>query len=512
MRTFFSVATIVLTAFCSVSPARAANLPPDPPEQPYPDDGATRQGITTDLGWRADDPDGQWLQYDLYWGTNPSPPLVDTNIPAGYNNYAFFDPGLQAYGTTYYWRVVVRDTQGAETAGPTWSYKIKEVNEPPNLPVAISPLDGSPAAPINVVLSYYATDFEGQGCNVDVYLGTDPNPPLVASHQSWEKYKPALLAPSTLYYWRLVVRDPQGLETIGPTWTFTTANTTNQIPDAPSNPAPYENPGGSPTLVVTWSCADPEDEPLTYNVYLGTMYPDSKHPLLLVGTTTEREFQFDGLTEHTRYYWSVEVKDAVWTVKGPLWRFDNGTVPVLFSRFDARQAGDNVEVSWLLHSDEAMDTYTLYRRAGETASPVAIASAPVTGVQGSYVDTSVEVGKTYNYELLVRTTDGDEFRSPVATVTTASLGLVLHQNVPNPFNPQTTIRYDLPALARVRLSIVDVSGRRIRTLVDEQQAAGTREAMWNGRDDSGSAVASGVYFYVLDVDKQRLTRKLVLLK
>jgi hypothetical protein len=158
-----------------------------------------------------------------------------------------------------------------------------------------------------------------------------------------------------------------------------------------------------------------------------------------------------------------------------------------------------------------MDSYTLYRRESD-ASALAMATAPVTGVEGSYVDTSVEAGKTYHYELLVRTTDGDEFRSPVATVATTALGLALHQNIPNPFNPLTTIRYDLPLAARVRLSIVEVSGRRVRTLVDEQQAAGSREILWNGRDDDGHAVSSGVYFYVLDAGKQRLTRKLVLLK
>jgi flagellar hook assembly protein FlgD len=64
----------------------------------------------------------------------------------------------------------------------------------------------------------------------------------------------------------------------------------------------------------------------------------------------------------------------------------------------------------------------------------------------------------------------------------------------------------------VRLTIVDVAGRRVRTLVDEQQSAGSREAIWTGRDDTGSPVSSGVYFYVLDVGKERLTRKLVLLK
>ena len=64
----------------------------------------------------------------------------------------------------------------------------------------------------------------------------------------------------------------------------------------------------------------------------------------------------------------------------------------------------------------------------------------------------------------------------------------------------------------MRLMIVDVNGRRVRTLVNEQQTAGPRDVVWNGRDDAGAGVSSGVYFYVLEAGKERLTRKLVLLK
>jgi hypothetical protein len=217
------------------------------------------------------------------------------------------------------------------------------------------------------------------------------------------------------------------------------------------------------------------------------------------------------LNLHTRYFWRVVARDEFWTVRGLLWWFDYGSVPVLFSRFDARMAGNGVEVSWHLQSDEAMDSYTLYRREGKSER-IAIANAPVQGVDGSYLDSSVKPGTTYHYELLIRTSDGDEYRSPVATIATAALGVTLYQNVPNPFNPVTTIRYDLPTAERVQLWIVDVSGRRVRTLVDELQTPGSRDVVWNGHDDEGSAVASGVYFSVLEAGKQRLTKKLVLLK
>jgi subtilisin family serine protease len=90
--------------------------------------------------------------------------------------------------------------------------------------------------------------------------------------------------------------------------------------------------------------------------------------------------------------------------------------------------------------------------------------------------------------------------------------LSLAQNVPNPFNPQTTIRYDLPHPAVVRLEIFDVRGRRIRTLQNGPLPAGRQSVIWNGRHDDGHPAASGTYFMRLRVDGRSLTRKMQLLK
>ena len=87
------------------------------------------------------------------------------------------------------------------------------------------------------------------------------------------------------------------------------------------------------------------------------------------------------------------------------------------------------------------------------------------------------------------------------------------ENYPNPFNPSTTIRYALPKPARVTLTVFDVNGRLVRTLVrDAAKPAGMFEAEWNGTDAAGLPVASGVYFYRLKAGSETLTRKAVLLK
>lgn len=90
--------------------------------------------------------------------------------------------------------------------------------------------------------------------------------------------------------------------------------------------------------------------------------------------------------------------------------------------------------------------------------------------------------------------------------------LVLKQNVPNPFNPTTTIEYDLPVESDVELVIFDVSGRVVRTLESGRQQAGYRSARWDGRNDAGQAVGSGVYLYRLRAVNTVLTKKMVLLK
>jgi flagellar hook assembly protein FlgD len=88
----------------------------------------------------------------------------------------------------------------------------------------------------------------------------------------------------------------------------------------------------------------------------------------------------------------------------------------------------------------------------------------------------------------------------------------LHEARPNPFNPGTVVAFDLARAERVRIVIADVRGRRVRLLVDEVRPAGTHHAPWDGRNDGGQGVASGVYFVQMQSGRYSSVRKLVLLK
>jgi hypothetical protein len=88
----------------------------------------------------------------------------------------------------------------------------------------------------------------------------------------------------------------------------------------------------------------------------------------------------------------------------------------------------------------------------------------------------------------------------------------LMANYPNPFNPSTIIRYNLPVNVHVKLVIYDLLGAKIRTLVDADETAGFKHLAWDGIDDAGARVASGVYFYRIEAGDFTMTRKMILTK
>jgi hypothetical protein len=88
----------------------------------------------------------------------------------------------------------------------------------------------------------------------------------------------------------------------------------------------------------------------------------------------------------------------------------------------------------------------------------------------------------------------------------------LHPNVPNPFNPFTTIAFDLAVPGRVTVKIYGIDGRLVTTLVDESYAPGRYSEVWNGRDDSGRTVASGTYVARMVAPDRTETRRMMLLK
>ncbi len=90
---------------------------------------------------------------------------------------------------------------------------------------------------------------------------------------------------------------------------------------------------------------------------------------------------------------------------------------------------------------------------------------------------------------------------------------VLNQNYPNPFNPTTTISFSLPENSSVELNIYNIKGQKVRSLLDDQRDKSSHSIVWNGKNDNGNSVSSGIYFYKLEANNRMIdTKKCVLLK
>ncbi len=151
-------------------------------------------------------------------------------------------------------------------------------------------------------------------------------------------------------------------------------------------------------------------------------------------------------------------------------------------------------------------------------------TTPQTIICSLVVD-NLETGETYFDTIWV--TSDDAYNSPFAVpcsvhVTASGVELyggdsrptsfTLSQNYPNPFNPRTQIRFDLPVRTHVNLVVYNVLGQRVNTLVDEVLSRGQYVVDWDGADQGGSAVSSGIYFYRIEAETFTETRKMVLLK
>jgi len=120
-------------------------------------------------------------------------------------------------------------------------------------------------------------------------------------------------------------------------------------------------------------------------------------------------------------------------------------------------------------------------------------------------------------QLWAVTNGGGVFRTQLTTGVKESVSEIpraftLAQNHPNPFNPSTVIKYELPQAVDVQLAIFDLMGRRVRTLVNQKQQAGSYEAAWDGRNEQGESIASGLYIYQLRAGTFTQARRMALVR
>jgi hypothetical protein len=202
---------------------------------------------------------------------------------------------------------------------------------------------------------------------------------------------------------------------------------------------------------------------------------------------------------------------------------DDHTLPVELSTFDAAIEKNNVKIRWITESEINNAGFHLYRSKATDGPFEQINGALIPGAgnsteprEYSFIDNRVEPDQDYHYKLAdVDIYGKTQWHGPIS-VNTAALNIPdeyqLKQNYPNPFNPTTTIQYALPEDQHVQLEIFNTRGEKVKTLVNAFKAAGTFQIQWDGSDDQGTLMPTGLYFYKLKAGSFQHIRKMLFTK
>ncbi len=197
-------------------------------------------------------------------------------------------------------------------------------------------------------------------------------------------------------------------------------------------------------------------------------------------------------------------------------------VPIELSTFTATSAENGVHLQWVTQSETDNMGFHLYRSTKKNASYNRITSNRIEGAGNSqslkryeHFDRDVQAGKTYYYQLEDISYNGIITRhGPIRVEHSpqAPQDFRLNQNYPNPFNPETRIDFSLAVSAKVSLTVYNIQGQRVRSLIDEPMNPGVHSVKWDGRDQNGNLVPAGIYLYTLRCNNMTETKKMSFLK
>jgi uncharacterized protein (TIGR02145 family) len=467
----------------------AINQPPAVPSNPIPPNDALNQNLGIALVWECEDPENDVLTFDVYFGTDPEPPLLQAGV-AGIT----YTPYVLQHATKYYWKIIAHDSQGNTTEGPVWNFRTKnqegafqcgdvfldqrdgklyttvQIGDQCWMSQNLNygeQINGSVQMTDNGVAEKYCYDNDPANCNTFGGLYQWDEMMNYNSQQGMQGICPDGWRLPTDNEWKELegiadseypVGDPEwdewswrgsdvggnlkqvgttywespnagatnstgftalpggyggssfsGKGTFGFFWTSTQfsgssgisrllhksltsvsrddysktigmsvrcvkgADAANEPPATPSNP----NPANGESLVpiqktLSWTCTDPDGDPLTYDVYFGT----NENPPLAAEDISTNSYSPGTLDYKTTYYWKIVAHDDQGnTTEGPVWNFM--TTPLFFTV-----------------------TFTVEDQSGNPLSNAVITLDGVTNPANNYVFDAVEAG-TYDYAVVL---------------------------------------------------------------------------------------------------------------
>ncbi len=194
--------------------------------------------------------------------------------------------------------------------------------------------------------------------------------------------------------------------------------------------------------------------------------------------------------------------------------------PVELSSFAAECLKGTVRLEWRTQSETENLGFHVFRSTNAKDGYQQITTNMITGAGTSssihdylFEDRNITANQTYYYKLADVDFRGRmQLHGPIMITASAPSEYTLAQNYPNPFNPETTISFSLKETGYVNLTIYNMNGQIIRTLAAKQYNAGMHSCNWDGRDNNGKTVPSGVYLYKIKVNGYEISRKMEFVK
>lgn len=230
------------------------------------------------------------------------------------------------------------------------------------------------------------------------------------------------------------------------------------------------------------------------------------------------------LVDGTTYYWRARANDNVtdgeWSSSSSFIASSEVETSIELTAFSADTDRGMVSLSWQTVFDLGIEGFSVYRSVNAEGPFELVSSNLIRGIDGAYEfnDFNVAVNVTYYYQIEVSSTlEADSRFGPISIKVAPPNSYAMDQNFPNPFNPTTSIRYELPQSGHVQLTVYNILGQEVTRLVDAAQTAGFHTIQWNGLNGAQRRVSSGLYLYriAVKVDGQTTfstAKKMLLLK
>ena len=329
-------------------------------------------------------------------------------------------------------------------------------------------------------------------------------------------YEAQSLAEGGRHYWRVRAENTFGWGPYAGTYSFEVGS----LPGALTLVEPADDAADLPaTVVLSWVAIQ---RATAYHLQLST---DANFNSFLVNDSTlsTSTHEVQSLAEGGKYYWRVRGKNAFgWGPYSQTRTFGVASRPIAPSLSEPADGAVDLLTSITFTWAEIKVTTAYHLQLSTDASFISLVVNDSTIADSTHEVESLAEGSTYHWRVRARNSFGwgpySEIRTFEVQTTSVEEGsnlpnaFALNQNYPNPFNPSTSISYELPKPENVRIIVYDLTGRQVRELVNERKQTGSYTVLWDGNNQQGRLVASGLYVYQIRAGGFSQTLKMLFMK